>query len=592
MGTGYVRVDVSNNIAAGNVVNASDLDGEFDGVQSAFNSTSGHTHDGTTGEGAPVGVVGPVQDYVAGASSFTPKTDSVYDLGTTSVRWATGFLDTLTLTNALAVANGGTASTTASGARTALGLAIGTDVQAWDANLDQVAALAVTDSNFIVGNGSAWVAETGATARTSLGLGSIATQAASSVAITGGTITGITNLTATGGAITGITDITVADGGTGSSTAAGARTNLGVAIGSDVQAWDANLDQIAALAVTDSNFIVGNGSAWVAETGATVRTSLGLGSIATQAASSVAITGGTVTGITNLEVSGDTTITSTAPTLELSDSDVSDIMQLRQDGVDLIADVDPNNVSAGTSRFYVKIDGSNRIILSPTELQLNQTGSIRIPKGTTAQRPSGVAGDTRFNSDLDRFEGYTTAKGWSYIGGAQEFIESQDASASASLDFTGFDATKYDNYVFEFTSVVPASSTTDFSVQLSTNGGSTWLTGGSDYAYHIRRDIMTLFDDDSKSGDSSNTSILIATDCSATAARGFSGTLKVYSAAIAAGDTRVTWDAGYGRSGGTQAHVIGGGRANSAAVHNAIRFIQSAGNLTSGTITMYGLRNS
>jgi hypothetical protein len=52
------------------------------------------------------------------------------------------------------------------------------------------------------------------TMRTTLGLGSIATQASSAVAITGGSITGIT-------------DIAVADGGTGSSTAAGALTNLG-----------------------------------------------------------------------------------------------------------------------------------------------------------------------------------------------------------------------------------------------------------------------------------------------------------------------------------------------------------------------------
>lgn len=47
-------------------------------------------------------------------------------------------------------------------------------------------------------------------------------------------------------------------------------------IGSTVQAWDTNLDQIAALAVTDGNIIVGNGSAWVAESGATARASLGL----------------------------------------------------------------------------------------------------------------------------------------------------------------------------------------------------------------------------------------------------------------------------------------------------------------------------
>jgi hypothetical protein len=195
----------------------------------------------------------------------------------------------LALTTDLAVAHGGTGSSSASAARTALGVAIGSNVQAYDAQLADLAGLAVTDSNFIVGDGSNWVAETGATARTSLGVGSISTQASDSVSITGGSISGIT-------------DLAVADGGTGSSSASAARTALGVAVGSDVQAYDADLAAIAALAKTDSNFIVGNGSAWVAESGSTARASLGLDSMATQANDAVNIDGGSITGITDLAV--------------------------------------------------------------------------------------------------------------------------------------------------------------------------------------------------------------------------------------------------------------------------------------------------
>jgi len=59
--------------------------------------------------------------------------------------------------------------------------------------------------------------------------------------------------------------------------AATARTNLGVEIGTDVQAYDAQLTDIAGLTPTDSNFIVGDGTNFVLESGNTARTSLGLG---------------------------------------------------------------------------------------------------------------------------------------------------------------------------------------------------------------------------------------------------------------------------------------------------------------------------
>lgn len=73
------------------------------------------------------------------------------------------------------------------------------------------------------------------------------------------------NTVITGGSITGITDLAVADGGTGASTAAGARTNLGLVIGTDVQAYDATLAALAAANWVANAIPIGSGADTVAQ---------------------------------------------------------------------------------------------------------------------------------------------------------------------------------------------------------------------------------------------------------------------------------------------------------------------------------------
>ena len=106
-------------------------------------------------------------------------------------------LDASSITGTLAVGDGGTGATSASAARTALGVAIGSDVLAYDSAVAAIAGLATTDGGFIVGNGSTFVLETGSTARTSIGAQTLAADLTSLSSCQSGGAAALAALTST-----------------------------------------------------------------------------------------------------------------------------------------------------------------------------------------------------------------------------------------------------------------------------------------------------------------------------------------------------------------------------------------------------------
>jgi hypothetical protein len=111
--------------------------------------------------------------------------------------------------------------------------------------------------------------------------------------------------------------------------------------------------------------------------------------------SAVTITGGT---INSTPIGGSTASTGAFTTLSASGN----------------LTVDGNTTLGNASGDTITLNAATATI--PNNLNFNGTGTVRLPNGTTGQRPTPAAGMIRYNTTSGLFEGYTTQ--WGGIGGA------------------------------------------------------------------------------------------------------------------------------------------------------------------------------
>lgn len=333
----------------------------------------------------------------------------------------------------VAGAYGGTGASTAAGARSNLGLAIGTNVQAWDADLDAIASLAGTSGLLKKTAANVWSLDTSTyltTAVTSFSAGTTgltpstgttgAVTLAGTLAVanggTGATVAGTarSNLgAATAGANSDITSLSglttalsVAQGGTGATTAAAARTSLGVVIGTDVQAYDAELAAIAGLtSVADRlPYFTGSGTAALATftafgrslvddaDAATARTTLGLGTAATMTGPTGTIVGTTDTQtLSNKRVMPRTSSVTASGTVTPT-GDAADQYEIVATGALTIAA--PGGTPTNGQRLIIRIK-NNGTVTSQTITWTTTAGAYRVigvtlPAATPTSATTGV----------------------------------------------------------------------------------------------------------------------------------------------------------------------------------------------------------
>lgn len=198
-----------------------------------------------------------------------------------------------------------------------------------------------------------------------------------SAAITGGTINGasVGASNASSGAFTSLSSSSTT---TLNGTTIPASKTLVVTtdIGSTVQAYDAQLADVAGLTPTDNGVIIGNGTNFVVESGATLKTSLGLTIGTDVQAYDATILKSADIGTSVQAYDADTAKTDTAQTYTAGQR--GEVTALT-DGATITPDL------ADSNNFSVTL-GGNRTLANPSNIVAGQSGSIFISQDGTGSR--------------------------------------------------------------------------------------------------------------------------------------------------------------------------------------------------------------
>ncbi len=158
----------------------------------------------------------------------------------------------------------------------------------------------------------------------------------------------------------------------------------------------------------------------------------------------------------------------------------------------IVEATEPSAPSAGQQRLYIdstthllkatNSSGTDRTIEGVPAGAITTSGltqaTARLLGRTTAS--TGAVEEITVGTGLSLSAGALTATGGG--AGALTFLEGHTASNSATLDFTSFISSTYDDYLIEIVGLLPITDAQDLHMYVGTGGGPTYDTTGSHYS--------------------------------------------------------------------------------------------------------------
>ena len=241
-----------------------------------------------------------------------------------------------------------------------------------------------------------------------------------------------------------------------------------------------------------------------------------------------------------------------------------------------------NTTKIGTI-VKLHFDGILTLTHHATNLILPSAANITTAAGDEAEFIEYAPNDYRCTN-------YSRASGDPVTGGTLVFISSASASNDASISFTGISST-YDEYELRLLNVKPAADLQTFRIRTSSNGGSSFDSGGSDYGYNtIYAESAVIDNQESNSGSSMSLS-KVSSVGNNTNETGWSGRIRI----IRPGEdwyTQLQWNGGYASTLGASIPVIGSGERKQAIAVDAVQFLFTSGNVGSGLFALYGVNRT